>query len=170
MSAWTNSKVKKANSMPACEPKDFWQFSLRVYAVPEVQHTLLQWQDEHQLNVNVCLLMLYLDKQQLALDSSQVTALENAISHLDTQAIKPMRSSRKYFKSQWQSLPDYAEIRSQFLALELALEKLQQNLLVQTLNTLSLEQKTQPNNLLQYLPPELQPLPTDLDQLLHQVS
>ncbi|MBS3799295.1 TIGR02444 family protein [Pseudoalteromonas sp. BDTF-M6] len=156
--------------MSKISASEFWRFSLTVYANPQVQKALLQWQDEYDLNVNLCLLLAYLDCHQQALDSSQLQALQTAMTPFNQLALKPLRQVRAEVKAQQGSLHDYPALRQQLLDLELQFERQQQMQLVQACNTLKLRSESKANNLALYLPSSLLPLNADLDQALHAIT
>jgi uncharacterized protein (TIGR02444 family) len=108
----------------------FWDYSLEVYAKGKVQNSLIQLQDDYQLNVNVLLLMMYLDKQRIALECSQFQALKQSIAGSDAQLIE-FRRKRRHAKSGDELL--YKALLEE----ELALEKQQQQLLINCVNSLS---------------------------------
>ncbi|MFY8275494.1 TIGR02444 family protein [Pseudoalteromonas sp. SSDWG2] len=156
--------------MSKISASQFWQFSLHTYANEQVQHTLLHWQNEHRLNVNLCLLLAYLDCHQLAISPVQLETLTDVINEFDQHALQPLRSVRAFLKSEQQHITHYADMRKQMLALELEFEKHQQAELIAACNALSMTTHAHPNNLTHYLPKALLPLKNDLDQALHSVS
>lgn len=114
----------------------FWQFSLAVYAKPEVQTLVLAMQDQHGVNVNMVLWAAWLDKQQLRLPENQWPAVEQWIQPWVTKT-EEIRSLRRYqkllvkeFEKNDSSVSEQAKyLRARILKLELASEQFQQALL-----------------------------------------
>ncbi|WP_462156672.1 TIGR02444 family protein [Pseudoalteromonas sp. GB56] len=150
--------------------EQFWQFSLSIYANEQVQSSLLHWQNEHGLNVNLCLLLAYLDCHKLAISPAVLAELQTCLADFDSQALKPLRDVRRYLKQHQTEISHYPQLRRQMLDLELAFEQQQQQQLIATCQTLSLASNTQPNNLQLYLPQSELPLKADLDQALHTIQ
>ncbi|GMM86582.1 TIGR02444 family protein [Pseudoalteromonas sp. MTN2-4] len=128
----------------------FWQFACDIYSKNGVQPLLLELQDEQQKNVNVCLLLLFLDSLKLQLTPTQFSALDNAAALSDAQLLNPHRLTRKNLKTHHAHRTDYAVIRKQLLENELALEKLQQSLLLNALPS-SISVNSGADNLALYL-------------------
>lgn len=148
--------------------QDLWQFSLKTYQQSVVQDTLLHWQNNYQLNVNLCLLLSYLTRLNYQLSTEQVQQLSQCAEVFDSQVLRPQRHIRAYLKQQQHHLTHYSALRQEALAFELSLEKQQQQQLVDLVNQFWLTPCEQPHNLALYLPSELQPLKADLDQALSQ--
>ncbi|MBQ4834288.1 TIGR02444 family protein [Pseudoalteromonas sp. MMG010] len=129
----------------------FWQFACTLYAEPQQQTTLLAMQDQQGKNVNLCLLLFYLDSLKLSINNEQLACLINAIALFDTHALQPLRSARYYLKSNKDSIPDYALIRKELLSAELKLEKQQQHILINTVNEFTLLEAKNPNNIELYI-------------------
>ncbi|ENN96922.1 MULTISPECIES: TIGR02444 family protein [Pseudoalteromonas] len=130
---------------------DFWQFACALYAKPGQQQTLLALQNQQGKNVNLCLFLLYLDSLKLSINAEQLSALIASINEFDTQALKPLRSTRKYLKANQESINEYTQIRQELLSAELKLEKQQQQILIDTANKLSFLEAVKPNNIELYV-------------------
>ena len=65
----------------------FWQFSCASYALPNIKELLLSLQDKHNKNINLCLLLLYLEQQKIQLTPIQVKALADLCSDIDAQTL-----------------------------------------------------------------------------------
>jgi uncharacterized protein (TIGR02444 family) len=130
---------------------DFWQFACALYAKSGQQQTLLALQNQQGKNVNLCLFLLYLDSLKLSINAEQLSALIASINEFDTQALKPLRATRKYLKANQESISDYAKIRQELLSAELKLEKQQQQILIDTANKLSFLEAVKPNNIELYV-------------------
>ena len=130
---------------------DFWQFACTLYAKPGQQDTLLALQNQQGKNVNLCLFLLYLDSLKLSIKYEQLSVLIDSVNELDTQALKPLRATRKYLKANQHTINDYAKIREELLSAELKLEKQQQQILIDTANKFTFLEAVKPNNIQQYV-------------------
>ena len=129
----------------------FWQFACTLYAKPEQQTTLLALQNQQGKNVNLCLLLLYLDSLNLSVNAQQLNELTQVVSDFDTRALQPLRAARSYLKANQNAISDYATIRAELLSAELKLEKQQQHMLIGTVNELELVKLSEPNNIELYV-------------------
>ena len=129
----------------------YWQFACTLYAKPEQQTTLLALQNQQGKNVNLCLLLLYLDSLNLSINTQQLNELINVTSDFDTHALQPLRAARSYLKANQNTISDYATIREELLSAELKLEKQQQHMLIEAVNEFELVKHTEPNNIELYV-------------------
>ncbi|MBB1292750.1 TIGR02444 family protein [Pseudoalteromonas sp. SG43-7] len=130
---------------------DFWQFACQLYSKDGMQARLLDYQNQQGKNVNLCLLLYYLDSLNLAISQAQLSKLEQCISAFDQQVLKPLRTSRAYLKANHTEIADYAAIRKELLSAELKLEKQQQQMLITTINSFALTPCSTPHNTSLYL-------------------
>ena len=137
--------------MKLLNSNDFWQFACTLYANPEQQHTLLDLQNQQGKNVNLCLLLFYLDSLNLSINAKQLRCLQQVANEFDTQVLKPLRSARGYLKANQATISDYANIRKELLNTELKLEKQQQQMLIDAVNGLELVVCSAPDNSTLYL-------------------
>jgi len=128
----------------------YWQFACHIYDLKGVQSLLLELQNKQQKNVNLCLLLLFLDKLKLQLTQAQFEKLRAAAEISDDQLLRPIRSTRHNLKRQFMHTTQYADIRKKLLDGELALEKLQQTILLEALPQ-SIAVSTHTSNLIYYL-------------------
>ncbi|CAH9065490.1 hypothetical protein PSECIP111951_03373 [Pseudoalteromonas holothuriae] len=129
----------------------FWTFSCDLYQQGCAQHTLLNLQNEQKKNINLCLLLFYLEHLNLQLTEYEVTQLAAKCHDMDEQLLTPHRHIRQQLKLQFIKHPRYSESRQQLLNSELQLERLQQSELVQLVNKFTLSSKKPSNNLSFYL-------------------
>ncbi|MBO7927821.1 TIGR02444 family protein [Pseudoalteromonas sp. K222D] len=129
----------------------FWQFACTLYAKPVQQQTLLELQNQQGKNVNLCLLLLYLDSLNLVVNSQQLGVLTQVVNELDNNVMQQLRAARSYLKVHQQAITDYANIRKELLSAELKLEKQQQQMLINAVNECELVECTEPNNIELYL-------------------
>ena len=130
---------------------DFWQFACQLYSEDGMQARLLNYQNQQGKNVNLCLLLYYLDSLNLAISQTQLNKLEQSISEFEQQVLKPLRATRAYLKANQTEITDYAAIRKELLSAELKLEKQQQQMLINAVNRLELVTCTAPDNSALYL-------------------
>jgi uncharacterized protein (TIGR02444 family) len=116
--------------------EQFWLYSLNLY--PAIKEVCLQWQDNFGVNINLLLFLLYLDKQQQSLNETQLQQLEDLLKHFSTEVTQSIRALRRTLPSPWLESDMQQPLRQQLLSTELAAEKLEQQLLVQQFNQLSL--------------------------------
>lgn len=105
-----------------------WQFSLQYYSVREVKEACLSLQNNFNGNVNLLLLLKYLDEQQLTLQEKDWQSLIEAIARTES-LVHHYRELRRKLKS---NLPD--TLYREALQFELQLEKQQQTDLVEVIN------------------------------------
>jgi uncharacterized protein (TIGR02444 family) len=125
----------------------FWQFACTLYAKPGQQTTLLALQNQQGKNVNLCLLLLYLDSLKLSINAQQLNELTQVVSEFDTHVLQPLRTARSYLKINQNTLSDYATIRAELLSAELKLEKQQQHMLIEAVNGFEFVADPEPNNI-----------------------
>lgn len=129
---------------------DFWQFACNLYSKGDMQTRLLDYQNQLGKNINICLLLLYLDSLKLSINAEQLTALLESINKFDTQVLKPLRNARNYLKENQHTIGDYEKIRKELLSSELKLEKQQQQILIDTANKFKFVPNTNPVNFYLY--------------------
>ncbi|EKO3904060.1 TIGR02444 family protein [Vibrio fluvialis] len=110
-----------------------WQFSLQYYSVREVKEACLSLQNNFNGNVNLLLLLKYLDEQQVTPQEHDWQQVVDCLSRSET-LIHSYRDMRRKMKAH---LPD--TLYREALQFELQLEKQQQSDLVDCINRLTLE-------------------------------
>lgn len=129
---------------PASLPLDnpFWRFSLRVYAVPKVAAECLDLQRVNAINVNMLLLCCWIAaSRRVALTAGDIGSIEDAIKDWHALAVLPLRSVRDGIKSSiaMQDLEVQA-LRRKILSCELDAERIEQALIFQHAERLSMQQ------------------------------
>ncbi|KDM90579.1 TIGR02444 family protein [Photobacterium galatheae] len=109
----------------------FWRFCLQHYSSGGVSQACLQLQDEFKGNVNLALLLHWLDTQHYALSATEISQLEQALAATETQ-LTAYRQLRRTLKPQLDSAG-----YQQMIDFELMLEQNQQQDLIQCLNHLA---------------------------------
>ena len=137
--------------MKPLNSEQFWQFACKLYSKDGMQTKLLGYQDQQGKNVNLCLLLYYLDSLELAVTPSQLSELESCIAAFDQQALQPLRATRAYLKTIQTEISDYPTIRKELLSAELKLEKKQQQLLISKINRMELSPTLKVDNLRFYI-------------------
>ncbi|MCG9766999.1 TIGR02444 family protein [Pseudoalteromonas piscicida] len=134
--------------------EDFWQFACEFYSRPQMQSRLLSLQDTAGKNINLCLLLCYLDTLALTITPNTLAALEKTAKQFDQAVLKPQRAIRHTLKTHhqdYQDYQDYQKLRAAMLTAELELEKRQQALLLETLKRFSSAPLQSSSNVLLYL-------------------
>ena len=106
-----------------------WQFSLQLY--PQVKPLCLQWQNEQGANVNLLLLLCYLEQQQLSLTAAELQQLATTLDAFNAQFTRPLRALRQNSAAAPLSAVQQQTLKQALLQAELELEKLEQQLLLQ---------------------------------------
>ncbi|MGP9803046.1 TIGR02444 family protein [Rheinheimera sp. NSM] len=106
-----------------------WRFSLQLY--PQVKSLCLQWQNEQGANVNLLLLLCYLEQQQLSLTAAELQQLTTTLDAFSAQFTRPLRALRQNSATAPLSGVQQQTLKQALLQAELELEKLEQQLLLQ---------------------------------------
>lgn len=138
------------------DAEDFWTFACTQYARAGMQGALLTLQEDEHKNVNLILLLMYLDELGITLTAEQFAELCTECEAFDRCVLHPQRKVRATLKQQHKHYQAYAELRQHMLKAELAQEKLQQSLLIDYLNQHPLQPNPSPDNLNHYLTPAQQ--------------
>ena len=117
-----------ANKVAGLDTDTFWQFSLALY--PKVKTLCLQWQDELGANVNLLLLLCYLEQRQLSLNPMQIAQMSASLQQFSAQFTQPLRALRRQH-SDMLTTEQQQQLKQALLAAELSLEQLEQQLLLQ---------------------------------------
>lgn len=109
-----------------------WQFSLQYYSVREVKEACLHLQNQFKGNVNLLLLLKWLDEQQVCFGEEDWHRVEECLGRSEALLLS-YRELRRKLKFH---LPD--TLYRESLQFELQLEKQQQSDLVDCINTIEL--------------------------------
>ncbi|WP_025578687.1 TIGR02444 family protein [Vibrio parahaemolyticus] len=109
-----------------------WQFSLQFYGVREVKEACLSLQNNYHGNVNLLLLLRWLDEQQLIFQEKDWHLVQSCLGRSET-LLHSFRDLRRHLKSQVNDA-----LYRESLQFELQLEKQQQADLVDCINSLTL--------------------------------
>lgn len=123
--------------MPASLTHDaFWDYSVRLYEREDAASHCLSLQDNHQVNVNLLLLVCWCMKFNVILTLPAIRTLADSINDLDLQLLAHRGTRRASHPDKGGDKELYEELKSQ----ELALEKQCQQLLVDAFNALDAQQ------------------------------
>lgn len=147
----------------------FWQFSLDYYSKSAHSEQLLLLQDTYDANINLCLLLKFLESQALTITSKDINSLHQSVTCFNAHHTRPLRALRKQFKKELNTITNYSALRQHLLNAELELEKQEQALLLDKVNQLPLR-KGSSTSINIYLFEVLAVSKTDLDQILFQLS
>lgn len=116
------------NMAQSITAEQLWQFSLAFY--PKVKSVCLHWQDTLGANVNLLLLLCFLEQQQLCLSAQQIQQLSAALENFSAQFTRPLRQLRR--SASQSPLPplQQQQLKQSLLSAELELERLEQQLLL----------------------------------------
>lgn len=117
---------------PELSAKALWQFSLALY--PNVKQVCLAWQDNLGANVNLLLLLCYLEQRQLSLSAAQIGQLSNTLQQFSLQFTQPVRTLRRQHSAVLNP-EQQQQLKQALLTAELTLEQLEQQLLIQSCPT-----------------------------------
>lgn len=106
-----------------------WRFSLQLY--PQVKPLCLQWQDQLGANVNLLLLLCYLEQQQLSLSAAELQQLAAQLNNFSAQFTRPLRAVRINSAVACITPAQQHSLKQALLQAELTLEQLEQQLLLQ---------------------------------------
>ncbi|KKO44622.1 hypothetical protein WG68_15120 [Arsukibacterium ikkense] len=118
------------NKMPVPTEQQLWQFSLALY--PKVQQLCLDWQDSFGLNVNLLLLLCYLEQQQCSLNGQQLEQLAAKLVSFSRQFTQPLRQLRRHSSNASLPAAQQQQLMQTLLQAELSLEQLEQQLLLES--------------------------------------
>ena len=76
----------------------FWRFSLAFYGRVGVAELCLQLQDEHGLDVNIMLYLLYLAESGRLVDDADLARIEAIAGDWREQVVRPLRQVRRTLK------------------------------------------------------------------------
>lgn len=108
----------------------FWQFSLKIYAVPGVAQECLMLQDESGVDVNMLLYCGWRGVEADVLSASTIARLNEAVQAWRVEVVGPLRKVRRDLKGM--TSPDHAaikDLRGRVQATEIFAEQVEQAIL-----------------------------------------
>jgi uncharacterized protein (TIGR02444 family) len=128
-------ELRKVGANPELEA-DSWAFALAVYARPGVAEACLTLQNEAGVDVMLLLMVTFAAvKHRILLTPDEIKALDDACRLWRERIVRKLRTIRTELKTGPQPAPSETteQFRSQVKALELAAEKLENQLLAECL-------------------------------------
>jgi uncharacterized protein (TIGR02444 family) len=120
------------------EAAEFWEYSLRVYALPGVADVCISLQDDHGCDVNILLLCLWLaETRSSVFEVSDVEAIRRFVAAPNDNLVQPVRAVRRWVKLWSQDeikAEPYASVYKALKDAELAGERLIQSRLIAALS------------------------------------
>lgn len=106
----------------------FWRFSLAFYGRAGVPETCLRLQDNHAVDVNVMLYLLFLARQGRRLGHGDLDRIEALVANWRKAVVHPLREIRRTLKTIAPPFADAAteKLRAEVKRIELEAERLQQ--------------------------------------------
>lgn len=115
------------SNLDARDAHPLWQFSLAVYAMPDVQAECLQLQNAHGIDVNVLLYCAWVGACGCrSLTSKDIARARKAVEAWHSDVVQPLRAARKEAK---RLAADATSVRTAITAAELAAERVEQDIL-----------------------------------------
>ena len=119
--------------------ESFWDYSIRVYALPRVSESCLTLQDEFGFDVNLILFSCWHGREYGALNTSLLHKCLTFSALWSTKVVQPLRSARRWMKSPIEIdadklltpkvQTDFQQLRAQIKKIELQSEKFQEEML-----------------------------------------
>lgn len=109
----------------------FWKYAVDFYGRPGVTNTCLTLQDKLGLNVNLLLLLCWCEQNNKQLSGEQIDSLIRCVERWHRDYTQPLRQIRRKL-----ALDDGASVdaKTAIFDAEMALEKVEQRLLLTTFN------------------------------------
>lgn len=107
---------------------DLWEFSITLYAEPNIARQLLDLQDEFGVDVNVALYCIWCGTAERVVSKSQVREMIEACNDWQQRCLMPLRAIRRFLKEHTGAETLYRQAKE----CELAAERYQQDLLFRT--------------------------------------
>jgi len=114
----------------------FWEFSLKLYAEPDVEQALLFLQDHHGFNVNMILFCCWYGVEgQGKLTQKRLLYIDEGIKLWHARIIQPLRRLRKTLKN-YSLIKSHSTKNENVLSVELKAEKIEQQMIVNRISFL----------------------------------
>ncbi|MCF6775375.1 TIGR02444 family protein [Thiotrichales bacterium 19X7-9] len=123
----------------------FWQFSLKLYKNKQIELSLINLQEQYDLNINCILFALWLAYANIQLQSGEFQDIIKSVKVIQSTVTKPIRKARKTIKLNQSQYPDI--FYQNLLQVELESEALQQQTLYQSVSHDKNKQTNKYNNL-----------------------
>ncbi|MCU4675423.1 TIGR02444 family protein [Catenovulum sp. 2E275] len=110
-----------------------WQQVCALYQNNSVQKICLNWQEQHQANVNLILILSWLEYKSYRFSEPQLTQLLIKLNEFNQHTTGLIRQARFNWRN-YQTEADYQTIKQALLTAELMFEQQEQALIIDTLN------------------------------------
>lgn len=107
---------------------ELWNFSLTVYARAGVAAQCLRLQDEWNININMLLWALWLERRGVALNKELMIRAERALADWERDLLQPLRQLRRQLRAQFDfDEATVADCYEQLKSAELQAERVEQH-------------------------------------------
>lgn len=130
--------AEKCIRQPELTTESFWQYSLTVY--PQTKASCLHWQNSYGANVNLLLLLYYIEALGYTLQIEQLHQLHQTITAFSQHITKPLRAIRQRLPAIELDNSQQEILKQSILTTELVAERVEQQLLLQQLPILQQQQ------------------------------
>lgn len=84
---------------------EFWNFSVQIYALPEVEKYCLDLQNKYDADINIILYCLWISEKPVILNQDDIELLIEATRPWQETILKPLRDARKMMKQHIIAMP-----------------------------------------------------------------
>ncbi|WP_016954414.1 DUF2390 domain-containing protein [Catenovulum agarivorans] len=120
--------------MTSTTTNPYWPIICELYANKQIQQQCLSWQDNYGANVNWLLLAAVLQQQNHSYTQTTLEQTSRQLEEFSQQHTQLIRRCRYNWRSLEQN-PNYQQIKQQLLNTELVFEQLEQQLILDSLNS-----------------------------------
>jgi len=96
-----------------------WSWATQAWREPDLEATLLQWQERHGVSILALLFVVWLAREDKAMSVAQIKDLHEAIDPWVRDVVVPLRVCRQ----QWREQPALSSLRPRLAQLELRAEQ-----------------------------------------------
>ena len=120
---------------------NFWNYSLQIYGLPDVEQYCLTLQDTYGANINILLYCCWMAEQQCALDEQQISAIMSSSQDWQGRIVKPLREARRAMSEDVMLMPAelYQQTKDHLREMELNVEHMEQIHIEKALDTQQLK-------------------------------
>ncbi|WP_440903339.1 TIGR02444 family protein [Catenovulum sp. SX2] len=120
--------------MTSTTTNPYWPIICELYANKQIQQQCLGWQDNYGANVNWLLLAAILQQQNHSYTQTTLEQTSQQLEEFSQQHTRLIRQCRYNWRSSEQN-PNYQQLKQQLLKTELQFEQLEQQLILDSLNS-----------------------------------
>ncbi|GEM_PF-3498870 len=115
------------------DPQIIWHQVCQLYQADQVKSQCLRWQDGHNANVNLILILTILQQQNYQFTEAQLQSVLNKLKSFSEQTTGLIRKARFNWRT-CSDNPEYQKLKQALLACELAFEQQEQRLIIEQFN------------------------------------